>query len=101
MINYGTIGVNIMANMTLAEAQTQLTQVNIAIQDIIAGKRVNELKIGNAEFANWYKFTDITFDNLQTYRRELLVIIDSYAVSITPTFRTNACIPLVVRKGDV
>ena len=88
-----------MAELTLAEAQAELALVNIAIQDVIAGKRVTELKLGNAEFANWYKFTDTPLEDLRAYRQTLLDRIASLSPDAIPVFKANACIPLVVRKG--
>jgi hypothetical protein len=90
-----------MAEMTIGEAQAQLTQVNIAIQDIIMGKAINEIKFGSGEFSRWYKFQDVTLEQLQAYRRELMNIINSLTPDVRPIFRVNSCIPLVVRKGDL
>lgn len=87
-----------MAEITLAEAQAELTKVNIAIQDLIEGKRINEHKFATGEFSRWYKFTDVTLENLTTYRRELRGLISSLEPDIVPVFRKNACIPLVVRN---
>lgn len=83
---------------TLAEAQSELTLVNIAIQDIMSGKRINEHKLATGEFSRWYKFTDVNLDTLLAYRRELRDLIASLQPAVTPTFRTNACIPLVVLR---
>jgi len=88
-----------MAEMTLAEAELQLTQVNIAIQSLISGTRINELKLGSAEFSRWYKYGDVTLEALTAYRSELQAIIAALVPVPQAIFRTNACIPLVVRKG--
>lgn len=88
-----------MAEITLAEAQAELTIVNIAIQDLIEGKRLNEHKFATGEFSRWYKFSDVTLDSLTAYRRELRSLIASLEPEIMPVFRSNSCIPLVVR-GD-
>jgi hypothetical protein len=90
-----------MASMTLAEAQTQLTQVNIAIDDLLQGKTIVEIKYGNSDFSRWFKYGEISLDNLRSYRRELLDLIDSLSPDPTPVFRTNACIPIVVLKGNM
>jgi hypothetical protein len=87
-----------MADMTLIEAEAQLVQVNIAIQDIIMGKAISELKVGSGEFSRWYKFQDVTLDNLCSYRTELRNIINALTPSAIPLFRTNACIPIITRK---
>ena len=86
-----------MANVTLQEAQDELTLVNIAIHDIISGKRINEHKLATGEFSRWYKFNDVSLDNLMAYRSELRNLISTLQPEVAPTFRANACIPLVVR----
>lgn len=86
-----------MASITLQEAQDELTLVNIAIQDIISGKRINEHKLATGEFSRWYKFSDVTLDSLMAYRSELRNLITALQPEVAPTFRANACIPLVVR----
>ncbi len=86
-----------MASITLQEAQDELTLVNIAIQDIISGKRINEHKLATGEFSRWYKFSDVSLDSLMAYRSELRNLITALQPEVAPTFRANACIPLVVR----
>lgn len=83
---------------TLAEAEAELTLVNIAIQDLMSGKRINEHKLATSEFSRWYKFSDVTLDSLLSYRTELRNLITSLQPAVLPTFRSNACIPLVVTR---
>jgi hypothetical protein len=87
-----------MGIMTLAEVQTELSLVNIAIQDVIAGNRINEHKLATGEFARWYKFTDTSLESLNAYRRELLNLLSTLEPAALPVFRANANIPLIVRK---
>lgn len=84
--------------ITLAEAQAELTLVNIAIQDVMSGKRINEHKLATGEFSRWYKFTEVSLDSLLAYRRDLRALIESLQPPVAPTFRANACIPLVVNR---
>ena len=84
--------------ITLAEAESELTLVNIAIQDLLAGKRINEHKLATGEFSRWYKFSEVTLDSLMSYRSELRSLITSLQPAVLPTFRSNACIPLVVTR---
>ncbi|MCK9622610.1 MAG: hypothetical protein M0R47_19000 [Methylobacter sp.] len=86
-----------MAQMTLAEAEAQLLTVNTAISDIIAGKRVTQLRIGSGNFQREMKFSEITIEALKELRSELMEIINSYN-NVAPVFRTNATIPLTVGK---
>lgn len=88
----------IMASMTLAEAQAQLTQVNIAIETLLQGKRIGELKIGTNEFSRTYKYGEVTLEGLRALRSELMAMVNTLMPTITTTFRQNACIPLIVTK---
>ena len=83
--------------MSLAEAESQLTTVNSAIEQLLSGKRINQLRVGSGSFQRLYVYSETTLQDLVAYRNELLGIIDALSDS-TPTFRTNAHIPLVVSK---
>lgn len=86
-----------MTIMTLAEANTQLTTVNSAIEQFVQGKRLTSLKVGSGAFQRSYDYTDLTLEALKAHRQELLQIIDNYEGNL-PTFRINATIPLIVRR---
>ena len=90
-----------MAEMTLSEAQAQLSMVNIAIENLIQHKTINELKLGSSDFSRWYKYGEVSLDGLRAYRRELLDLINTIGPQVKPVFRSNACIPLIVTKGAV
>ena len=83
--------------LPLAEAQAQLITVNAAIQNIISGKRIAELRIGSGDFQRTLRYQEVTFDELKILQQELIITIDSYAPA-TPVFRTNAHIAMVVKK---
>jgi hypothetical protein len=85
-------------DLTQAEALTLLAKVNIAIEDFILGKRVTQYKIDSSDFSRLYTFESITLESLQAFKSDLLDYIKSLEPTVVPTFRTNACIPLVVRK---
>ena len=87
-----------MTTMTLAEAEAQLLQINIAIQDLLLGKRISELKVGSGEFSRWLSYSEVTLDNLTAYRSELRAIIESLTPEATPIYRANACTPIITRK---
>lgn len=89
-----------MATMTLAEAGASLTTVNIAISDLIAGKRIAELNIGTGATQRRYKYSEITIDNLTVLRNELRSIINTLQPDVKPIFRLNANIPIIVEKGN-
>lgn len=57
---------------TIAIVQAELTTVSAAIQNLIAGDRLTELRVGSGDFARLYRFQEITLDNLQAIRDELL-----------------------------
>lgn len=88
-----------MITMPLDEAKAQLKTVQVAISDLIAGKSVTQLRIGSGNFQREYKYwkPDTLLNTLLELRNDLNLIIASYSTA-TPTFRTNASIPLVSRK---
>ena len=86
-----------MSGMTLQEAKDQLITVNQAIADILAGKAVNQLRVGSGEFQRLYNFEKLDLGTLREYRNELLAIINSLENTL-PVFKKNATIPLVVGK---
>jgi hypothetical protein len=83
--------------LPLIEAQDQLVTVNAALQKLINGERIKELRVGSGTFQRLYVYSELTFDELKTLQQELLITIDSYAPAIA-VFRTNAHIPMVVGK---
>lgn len=83
--------------LPLEEAKTQLITVNAALQNIISGKRISELRIGSGDFQRTLRYQEVTFDELKILQQELLITVDSYAPAIA-VFRTNAHIPMVVGK---
>ena len=89
-----------MATMTLAEAQAQLLTVNAAIEQLINGKRVTELKVGSGAFQRAYRYQEITMDSLLALRDELLATIASLSPTALPTFTTNMSFQHIVRKGS-
>ena len=86
-----------MAVMTLAEAETSLTTVQAAIQTLIAGKRINQLRVGSGTFARLYVFSETTLDELKAHRDELLETINILE-GTAPRFKNNMTIPLLVSK---
>lgn len=87
-----------MSLLPLNEAKSQLQTVNAAIEAIIAGKSIKELRVGSDNFMRMFIYSDTTLQELKDYRAELYQIIDAWE-GTTPTFRTNATIPLVSTKG--
>jgi len=88
-----------MITMPLSEAQSQLTTVQVAISDLIAGKRITHLRVGSGNFQREYKYwsPDTLLNTLIELRDNLNLIIASYSTA-TPTFRRNSTIPLQVGK---
>jgi len=83
--------------LPLEEAKIQLATVNAAIQTLISGKRISELRVGSDGFQRLLRYQEITIESLREIQKELLILIDSYE-SNKPKFRTNAHIPMVVTK---
>jgi hypothetical protein len=57
---------------TILEVQAELNTVNSAIQQLIAGTRLTELRVGSGDFARLYRYQELSLDNLQAIRDELL-----------------------------
>jgi hypothetical protein len=83
--------------MDLTTLQNHLALVNIAIEKLIQGKQLVELKVGSSSFSRQYKYTPSDMKVLTEYRKDLLEQI--HALSTTaPTFRSNAVISNFVTK---
>jgi len=83
--------------LPIEEARAQLLTVNVAISDLVAGKRIVELRVGSGNFQRLYRFGDVNLETLKALQSELLQVISTYDNS-KPVFRTNATIPLIVGK---
>lgn len=86
---------------SLADAQAQLLTVQAAIQSLIAGKRVTDLKIGSGQFIRQYTYQEITLDSLRDRQTELLADINYWSGLVSnalPNFAGNKTIPMMVRK---
>ena len=83
--------------LTLAEAEIQLTTVQAAIEALISGKRINQLRVGSGTFSRLYVYSEIMLSELKEHRDELLATINELEDTL-PTFKTNSHIPLRVHK---
>lgn len=83
---------------TIAEVQKDLNTVNAALQEMIAGRRITEFRIGSGSLARLYKFQEITLETLQGIRAGLLQELALLDNSDNLVFRKNCNIPLVTTK---
>lgn len=90
-----------MAQMTKAEAEAQLITVNAAIQQIIEGKRITQLKVGSGSFTRLYTHQEISLEALKELRDELLTIIAVDVTAEETRFNTGLYVPMVVCKGGL
>jgi hypothetical protein len=84
---------------TITEVQAELDTVNAALQELIAGRRLTQLRIGSGEFARLYQYQELTFDTLKAEQQDLtmeLATLESAGSSIS--FRSNSFVPLTVNK---
>lgn len=84
---------------TITEVQAELDTVNAALQELIAGRRLTQLRIGSGEFARLYQYQELTFDTLKAEQQDLtmeLATLESAGSSIA--FRSNSFVPLTVNK---
>jgi hypothetical protein len=86
-------------NITVTEARARLALVQSAIDDILAGTRRKSLKIGTSEFMRAHEFETLSYRELKEEEAALLDYINTLeAVTVTPTFRQNTHIPLIITK---
>lgn len=83
--------------MTKEEAEAQLVQVNSAIEQLLANKRLSRLEIGSGTDKHVYEMNEISMAALKELRNELLAFLDSLTPA-TANFRLNTHIPMVVGK---
>ena len=84
--------------LTLDQLNRELSLVNSRIEQLIQGKAVTRLKVGSSSFARDYMYEATSLADFQEYRKYLIQEIHDKSVDATPTFRTNATIPNMVRK---
>jgi hypothetical protein len=86
-----------MIGFTLEQAQADLASVNIAIEKLISGRTLLEIKISSAEMSRWSSFGQVSLEGLKAYRRELLDYINSISPA-APVFRSTGCMQVRVEK---
>jgi hypothetical protein len=87
-----------MAVRTLADVRAELVTVNAAIQQIISGQRLTEIRIGSGDFLRVYKNQQVNLDDLYAIKAELQQEEDLLSTNVGITFRNDCNIPLVVSK---
>lgn len=84
---------------TKTEIQSDLDIVNAAIQNLISGKRLTQLRIGSGDFARLYQYSEISYDVLKGLKDELTQELASITADVNGmTFRKQTHIPLTVKK---
>lgn len=83
---------------TILEVQAELNTVNSAIQQLIAGTRLTELRVGSGDFARLYRYQEISLDNLQAIRDELLQELANLNQEDGLQFRKMSSVLLKVTK---
>ena len=83
---------------TITEVQADLDIVNAAIQDLIAGKRLTQLRIGSGEFTRLYQYQDINYEVLKAEQADLIQELAALQAQPQMQFRTMSHIQLDVNK---
>jgi len=83
---------------TILEVQAELNTVNSAIQQLIAGTRLTELRVGSGDFARMYKHQEISLDALQDIRDGLLQELAELNQENGLQFRKMSTVQLKVTK---
>lgn len=89
-----------MIVMTLEEARSQLVTVNAAINSLLSGKTLTQLRIGSGTFQRTYTYQEISLDSLLALRAELMKKIADLETPVTGLdwFGRSMTIPLIVCK---
>lgn len=85
---------------TAAQIAADLATINAAIQALLSGKRLVELRVGSAEFARLYRYGEVSLDDLYKERARLEDLLKALCPD-PPIFRHYASIPLVVTQRPV
>jgi hypothetical protein len=83
---------------TLTQVQADLTTVTAALQDLIAGKRITQLRVGSGEFQRHYNYQEITYDVLKSEQADLTQELAALQATPQMQFRTMSNLPLNVTK---
>lgn len=81
---------------TATEIQSELDTVNAALQELISGKRLTQLRIGSGEFSRLYEYQEITYEVLKQEQANLTAELSTLE-STELKFRTSY-VPLTVNK---
>lgn len=81
---------------TATEIQSELDTVNAALQELISGKRLTQLRIGSGEFSRLYEYQEITYEVLKQEQSNLTAELSTLE-STELKFRTSY-VPLTVNK---
>jgi hypothetical protein len=83
---------------TVIQVQADLTTVNSALQDLIAGKRLTQLRLGSGDFQRHYNYQEITYDVLKAEQADLTQELAALQSTPQMQFRTMSNLPLNVTK---
>lgn len=83
---------------TLAQVQAELVTVNAAIQEVISGTRLTQLRVGSGDFARLYVNQEVSLESLYAIQALLLAEEQQLVSSDGIKFRKETHIPLVVTK---
>jgi hypothetical protein len=85
---------------TALEINAELAVINGALQSLYTGTRVSELRVDTHILRRYYKYSEITVENLQAQK----YLLEQELLSLTttlPTFRQFASMPIVVSKQGI
>jgi hypothetical protein len=83
---------------TILEVQAELTTVSAAIQELITGTRLTQLRVGSGDFARLYTHQEVSLENLQEIKQQLLQELADLENTDGIVFRTNSNVRTITRK---
>lgn len=84
--------------MDKLQLQLELDQVNLAITEILSGKRLSRLRIGDSSFTRDYTFNPQPLEELTNHRKDLLAAIHALDVEFTPNYNQHSHVRNLVVK---
>jgi len=86
---------------TALEIQTDIDNLQAALQDLYLGKRLTTLIIGTGDSQRRYSYQEITKEKLQEGINDLRAELLSVSASAEPVFRSYASMPIIINKVGV
>lgn len=86
---------------TKEDIQTDIDAVNAGLGELYSGQRLTEFRINGNGVQRFYRYQEVTINDLLTAKTLLEAELLSVTPSTGPTFRSFSSMPIVVDKGGI